>query len=165
MSVGRLFYRVFKYLDMKNLIQEKYVFWRFAIQDFHECSDTLALMQHTNNNGIKMALFKAAVIAYCRPFSGNEASFKDQKWKIDENWVHDKDLHQRMKDLRSKLFAHSDIPFRGPTLGKIGEINSISMKGFYFETAMDFVQPLDCLSKSMLARLIDETTKYEQKDL
>jgi hypothetical protein len=149
---------------MKDEIQERYVFWRFAIQDFFECADTIDLMAETENDGIKIALFKYAVICYCRPFTANEAKFKKQKWKIDDSLVSDKALHNKIMDLRSKLFAHSDVPFREPVLGKMGDMYPISMKSFSLYTALDLASPLSVMAKELFSVLIKMAKEYEREN-
>jgi hypothetical protein len=148
---------------MKDETQERYVFLRFVIQDFYECAETLELLENSEKNEIKMALFKSAVIAYARPFSGNKAVHKKQNWHLDENWVTDLETHKLAIEYRSKLFAHSDIPYRSPNLAKIGNHFPISMRGTYFEKYMELVEPLEKLSKKMISVLIDKVKEYEVK--
>ncbi|AGH42734.1 hypothetical protein [Paraglaciecola psychrophila] len=148
---------------MKDETQERYVFFRFAIQDFFECAETLELLESSDNNEIKMALFKAAVIAYARPFSGNKAVHKKHNWRLDENWVTDLEVHRLAIEYRSKLFAHTDIPYLSPSLAKIGNRLPISMRGTYFEKYMELVEPLAMLSKSMISVLKNKTKEYEVK--
>jgi len=148
---------------MKDETQERYVFFRFAIQDFYECAETLELLENSDSNEVKMALFKAAVVAYARPFSGNKAVHKKHNWRLDENWITDQETHNLTTEYRSKLFAHSDIPYRSPNLAKIGNHFPISMRGTYFEQYMELVEPLARLSKQMISVLIDKTKEYEVK--
>ena len=148
---------------MKDETQEQYIFFRFAIQDFYECAETLELLESSDNNEVKLALFKAAVVAYARPFSGNQAVHKKQNWRLDENWVTDLKVHEVAIEYRSKLFAHSDISYRVPHLAKIGNRFPISMRGTYFEKYMELVAPLAKLSKKMISVLIDKTKEYEVK--
>ncbi|MDF7809622.1 hypothetical protein P4E94_19445 [Pontiellaceae bacterium B12219] len=149
---------------MDNLIEERYVFWRLAIHDFSECTTTLELISTTSFHKIKMALFKSAIIAYCRPFSGNQAKYKKNKWKIDEKWVVDRDLHQELMDLRSQLFAHTDITYRNPKLAPFGDKSIIAMKGFYYETAMELVEPTKKLCTSVRNILLDKIAAYEKEN-
>lgn len=149
-------------ITMNNELQERYVFWRMATQDLHECYDTLDLISKTEINKIKMSLFKSAVVAYCRPFSGNEAKFKKQKWKLDEALVDNLDLHNRLLELRSRLFAHSDVIFREPNLCYIGGAYGITMKGFHFKEAMGMVGEISILSKSIEKVLVKKIEEYER---
>jgi 6-phosphogluconate dehydrogenase len=148
---------------MKDITQERYVFWRFATQDFFECAETLELLENCEDNEVKMALFKAAVVAYARPFSGNKAVHKEQNWHINENWVTDIETHKLAIEYRSKLFAHTDITYRSPNLSKVGNRFPISMRGTYFEKYMELVEPLSSLSKKMISVLIDNIKEYEAK--
>ncbi len=148
---------------MKDLTQERYVFWRFATQDFYDCSATLKLINETTNKRIKASLFKYAVIAYCRPFSGNEAMYKEQSWTIDINWVDNLELHNELIELRSKLFAHKDIPYLKPTLGNVGDMYPISMKGVYYDQYIAMVEPLLALSNSMLETVKEKANNYKKQ--
>lgn len=149
---------------MMDITQERYVFFRFAIQDFYECAETLELLKSAESNKVKMALFKAAVIAYARPFSGNKATFKNDNWRLLKGeWDIDTITHDLALEYRSKLFAHSDIPYRSPKLGKIGNRFPISMRANYFEKYMELVDPLLLQSKQMITALVKKTKFYESE--
>ncbi|NQU65509.1 MAG: hypothetical protein HQ517_14665 [SAR324 cluster bacterium] len=147
---------------MHDEIQEKYVFYRMVHADFEECSSTLGLLSEIENKKIKLALVKAAIVAYYRPFSGSNPVNRSRKWKLDEALITDIQTHEEVKKNRMHLVAHSDLEFREPQLAKIGELFPISFKGFYFENFMELVEPLRKLASDMVTVMSKEILKYEK---
>lgn len=146
---------------MESELEERYVFWRLAHADFQECFDFLNLVEAVDHKKAKLALVKAAIIAYGRPFSGNASLFREQKWKVNKDWVPDKLTHELVLGWRDSLVAHTDIPFRQPILSR--KKYSIRLKGVYYEDFMGQVDPLKNLSSMMIDILDKKMADYTKE--
>ena len=76
---------------MKDETQERYVFFRFAIQDFFECARTLELLESSDNNEIKMAPPMPPTPFRYRFFihwddERNEEAFRDEERDQEGHW-------------------------------------------------------------------------------
>jgi hypothetical protein len=108
--------------------------------DFGEARDCLRYFQTLDLSAtdvvVQRALLTAAVIAYCRPFSGNEAhdmateqvAVKLKALFSDEQWV----LHGELNALRNEAVAHSDYD-RRPVGRTHGSLTGFSIWGENFD--------------------------------
>lgn len=155
---------------MDNETEERYVFWRFSTSDIDECVKTLELLDSTSCNKTRLALIKASIIAYGRPFSANESVYKIRKnknepWRLDASLIPNelKETHELILTYRNKIVAHSDIPHRDPKLGKFGKHFVISSTGIHYEQYLELVSPFKGLASELLKRLWASIKEYESK--
>ena len=65
------------------------------------------------------AILRDAVISYCRPFSGNRAKDGSTHHLSLRFVPRDlRELHDELFDLRMQAFAHTDVEFRRPQIGR-----------------------------------------------
>ncbi len=95
----------------------KKTFHRAALsrRDFHEVCEFLKAIPGENSRTARYALITSAIIAYARPFSGNERDRDAEATSslhIDPAAILDADqvaLHQEIVRLRNKLIAHAEF--------------------------------------------------------
>ena len=135
-----------------------------AYANFEECCRSLELLSDDQSNAVKLSIVKVAIVTYYRPFSGSNPIHRACKWKIDEAWINDSSTHEKAKEFRDHLIAHTDLEHSSPHLAKIDELYPISFKGFYFEDYMKLVEPLHNLAKDLCNVLKSKIKSYEQEN-
>lgn len=153
---------------MKSLTEEKYVFYRLCAGDIQECTKTLALLDESTSDVMRLALIKASIISYARPFSGNESRYRVKgKWRLDGQYVPARytSEHNKAIEYRDKLIAHSDIPHRNPQLLRAGEHFAIGHDAPLQEEYFEFSKILSAMSAELLKELWSLIIRYEKESL
>jgi hypothetical protein len=110
--------------------------------DFNEAQEYLRELQELPSEArvaLKRALLTAAVVAYCRPFSGNDnhpkatshLAVKFGEWFKPAQIA----LHEKLLDLRGKAVAHSDYDAK-----PVARIGSVPIGFAYFSGYRDLLQ-------------------------
>lgn len=95
----------------------EYRFLRLYSIDLQMARQTLALLQRYRRTDVRYALFRDAVVAYARPFSGNrDPSGKSHRLGCQLVPKAHRSLHDDLLNLRMQLFAHTDFAVRQPTV-------------------------------------------------
>ncbi len=153
---------------MNNLIEERYVFYRFCARDVQESVNTLALLDDAPNDLMRLALIKSAIISYARPFSGNQPQFRESgKWRLDSSFVPSAhtETHRKAIEYRDKLIAHSDIPHRKPQLLNGGLDWAIGLEVPSYNDYSEFSDALRILSIELFEVLCIKIKDYERESL
>lgn len=152
---------------MKSLTEEKYVFYRICTGDIQECVKTLEMLEHATSESMRVALIKASIVSYARPFSGNQSVYKheNKKLRLDKKYIPKNfiETHDRAIELRDKLIAHSDIPYRNPELLKSTSHFAIGYNMPLNDAYMEFSKALYTASTALLKNLWDLTINYEKE--
>ena len=155
---------------MQGKLQERYVFYIKATGDIEAALQSLALIPKTDDNYIKAALIRDAIVSYCRPFTRNDTVFphsrtvikKGQKKKkvSKQLWLphsfvppRKRVLQRKVMWARNKLIAHSPLKEREPRLALLGGQFFVTMKGFYYKELISLEAPLKGLCQTMLNKL------------
>ena len=127
----------------------------------------LSLVDQVDVELVKFSLIKSSLIAYARPFSGNESVFRaKRKWKLPDSLIPECMLKQHSKaiEYRDKVIAHTDITYRNPKLFP-GHHFAICHDAPGFNELFEFSKDLSELSFQVLERLWVEIKKYEREFL
>jgi len=91
--------------------QEQYVLRHLSLIDMERVQHSLSKMKELNDGYLKEALFRDAVVSYIKPFSGNRGENQKKGLRISQKGIpaHLKAAHQKIEDIRNKLFAHNDL--------------------------------------------------------
>lgn len=153
---------------MKTEDEERYVFFRFCISDLQECRDTLDLLIEVENDALRLAVIKSAIVSYARPFSGNEGKYRSKgKWRLDKNLVplNYGAIHTKAMEYRDRFVAHSDIPYRAPELLKAPRGYAIGSNRPELHELIDLSKPLRETCVEIIRALWVEVRKYDEKPL
>jgi hypothetical protein len=97
---------------------EEYSFLRLYSIDLDQSRQAVALLRSVAEEQLRHALFRDAVLSYCRPFSGNRRRDGTQHRLSVRKYVPKdmRSLHHELSGLRRQVFAHTDILFLRPQL-------------------------------------------------
>src|SRR5690348_6747188 len=101
---------------MKNIIEEKYTFYRLCHIDFTEAINSLKMLSKYEHPYIKFVLLRDIIISYARPYSKTKGVFTPEHRLKAKGLVPRqlKSLHQTLLGLRNKIIAHTDLIARNP---------------------------------------------------
>jgi len=154
---------------MKDHIEERYIFYWLAMVDMDRVLKCISYIESLEDDFLKDAMVRDAVVSYMRPFSGNEGIHQRKGLKVPTSSIpaNLKSQHTEIETYRQKLFAHMDISFQSPKL-ECYEINgkkhySFTTKGYERTHVQHLVKPLGKLAKIVRSYLMKELNKIEQK--
>ena len=110
---------------------ELYKLYRLYSMDFDMAIHTLNALKrypkHTNRyrllQWVRYSLLRDAVVSYARPFSGNRGIlFKSHSLSLRLVPKEFRVLHSRLINLRSQLFAHTDLTYKDPKVMELGRL-------------------------------------------
>ena len=142
---------------MNSLAEERYVFFRLCAGDIQECVKSLEMLGDAVSDRMRVVLVKASIVSYARPFSGNKSQYKEQSWRLDQNYVPNEfcQVHEQAIEYRNKLIAHSDIPHRRPELLRKGPHLAIGHNAPFDDEYLEFSKLLSPASTALLEVLWD----------
>ena len=144
------------------------MFYRMVTGDLDEAYRSLKITRRYRKADVIIALVRDAIVAYARPFSCNKGKFA-KKLSLSKKDVPKslQDFHEKVIDFRNQVFAHSDIPFRGPRLGRLqldsGYIYPISLKGLYYEELVSYIEPLKQLILEVHGSVVEKIKRIENE--
>ena len=98
---------------------EKYKFLRLYDMDFEMALQTISMLKRYKKFDVRFALLRDIVVTYARPFTvskGFEINNHIYGIKFESNEM--KSLHNELLTLRNQLFAHTDLSYKNPKVGK-----------------------------------------------
>jgi len=99
--------------------EDTYTLYRLYQRDFDEALHTMRLMRRYRRPEVRYCLLRDAVIAYCRPFSGNRGHVHNRH-KLPLRFVPrgSRSIHDDLVRRRHGLIAHTDIKERRPQIAR-----------------------------------------------
>jgi len=142
------------------------IFYRTALsrRDFHEACEFLQALPGATNKVTRYSLITAAIIAYSRPFSGNEKdpnAEADRTLHLDPTTILSDSqllLHNEILRLRNKLVAHAEFA-ESPVRLLDSQPDGMTLHGPYIETngryydLRDFLLEIDMAAFTRIADL------------
>lgn len=141
--------------------QEKYVFRHLSLIDMERTWKSLEKMEDVNDDHIKDALFRDAIVSYVKPFSDNRGQNQRNGLRVSQKGIPSelKDTHKEIVGIRNRLFAHNDLEYQDP---EFGPGTSFSVKGYEKVFLGHLVEPLIMLSKIIHGKLMNEMDLIEK---
>ena len=97
---------------------EKYAFLRLYDHDLEMSLQTIKVLRRYSRKDVRFPLLRDIIVTYCRPFTssrGDEINKDFLSIKPFEN-KNMQLLHEKLLELRSQLFAHTDLTFKKPSI-------------------------------------------------
>lgn len=128
--------------------QEQYVFRHLSLIDMERAKKSIEKMEASNDQYIKEALFRDAVVSYIKPFSDNRGGNVKRGLKLNQKGI-PKDLksaHKEIEDIRNQLFAYNDLAKQET---QFGPETSFSINGYEKVFYENLIEPLKQLVVAM----------------
>ena len=99
-----------------NQTKERYAFIHLSIVDMSRAISSIELLSLQDNEHIRDALMRDAVISYAKPFSSNKGVISKHRLRIDDSYIPTESLseHKAVIAARNKLIAHVDLDGQNP---------------------------------------------------
>lgn len=108
--------------DLKDKVEQDYVFLRFSLTDIGQARRSLAMIRRYRRPDVIDALVRDTVIAYSRPFMKSNGPFGINILKCGDVVPRDqRPLHKKAITLRNKVVAHKDLAPLNPALSRWGQ--------------------------------------------
>jgi tRNA U55 pseudouridine synthase TruB len=147
---------------------EKYAFLRLYEHDLEMALQTAKIMNRYRKTDVKFALLRDLVVTYCRPFteSRGEGITKDffaiKKFESNEM----KELHNELMELRSSLFAHTDLNFKKTQIANWSNDEKkwfpMAFRGYDYTLLADKVPEIVKLISYARNQLVLQIRQYEE---
>jgi len=141
-----------------------YIRRHMSLNDISQSASFLKKLRQTDDNELRLALETAAVVSYCRPFSGNDKHLEATKRPDLDFTDKEQEIHDNILKLRRKVYAHTDMEPRDPFFDwNFAEVVPV---GHYLNPFHDFeklVDDFDYLCKSVLKKLIKKQLEFQNK--
>lgn len=117
---------------------EQYQFIRLWEHDVNLAFYTLKILKRYKKDDVRNALLRDIIVTYARPFSSSKGK-EIKKHKLSLKFVpsQKRNLHNELIDLRNQLFAHTDLQYKNPKVGKWDfghyKMYPMSFKGFDYK--------------------------------
>ena len=154
----------------KELITlEQYQFNRLCEHDLNLAIYTLKILKRYKKDDVRNALLRDIVVTYARPFSLNKGK-EIKKHKLSLKFVpsQKRNLHNELIDLRNQLFAHTDLPYKNPKVGKWDfghyKMFPMSLKGFDYKKMHRKIDEITNLI-SMVHQNLKDRIREQQNNL
>ena len=117
-------------------------------------------IETSNDQYIKEALFRDAVVSYIRPFSDNRGENVKRGLKLNQKGIPKelKSAHKEVEDIRNQLFAHNDLSKQET---QFGPGTSFTVNGYEKVFCEHLVEPLKQLSVVMHEYLMQEMNELK----
>lgn len=144
--------------------QEKYVFKYLSSIDMERVKRSIEKIEISDDEYIKEALFRDAIVSYIRPFSDNRGEHLKKGLKLKQNGIPEKlkSAHKEIEDIRNQLFAHNDLEYQNV---QFGPGTSFSVKGYEKVFFNHLVEPLKQLAEAVHKKLMQEMRELDEKGL
>lgn len=147
---------------------EKYAFLRLYDHDLEMAIQTIKVLRRYRRKDVRFPLLRDIVVTYCRPFteSRGDGIRKDflgvRKFENPEM----ESLHNKLVNLRSELFAHTDLTFKKPQIANWSKGDKkwfpMAFKGFSYEELDSELPNIINLIKYVQEDLKKQINKYEK---
>jgi hypothetical protein len=144
--------------------QEQYVFKHLSLIDMERTQRSIEKVEISDDEYIKEALFRDAVVSYIRPFSGNRGEHVKRGLKLKQDGIPEnlKSVHKEIEDIRNQLFAHNDLEYQNV---QFGPETSFSVKGYEKVFFCHLAEPLKQLAEAIHKKLMQEMLEQREKGL
>lgn len=144
--------------------QEQYVFRHLSLIDMERAQKSIEIMGASDDEYIKEALFRDAVVSYVKPFSGNRGEHIKKGLKLKKQIIpkNMKNTHKEIENIRNQLFAHNDLEQQDI---KFGLGSSFSVKGYERVFFSHLAEPLKDLAAAVHSNLLNEMTELRENGL
>ncbi len=146
---------------------EQYQFIRLWEHDLNLAIYTLKTLKRYKKDDVRNALLRDIIVTYARPFSLNKGK-EIKKHKLSLKFVpsQKRNLHDELIDLRNQLFAHTDLPFKNPKVGKWDfghyKMYPMSFKGFDYKNMHRKIDEITNLVKEVHQNLVNKIRELEK---
>jgi hypothetical protein len=146
---------------------EQYQFIRLWEHDLNLAIYTLKTLKRYKKDDVRNALLRDIIVTYARPFSVNKGK-EIKKHKLSLKFVpkQKRKLHDELIDLRNQLFAHTDLPFKNPKVGKWDfghyKMFPMSFKGFDYKKVHRKIEEITNLINEVHLNLVTEIKDIEK---
>ena len=144
--------------------QEQYVFRHLSLIDMERVQKSIEKMEASDDEYIKEALFRDAVVSYIRPFTDNRGENVKRGLKLNKKGVPKnlKSVHKEIEDIRNQLFAHNDLAEQKT---QFGPGTSFSVNGYERVFCDHLVEPLKQLASAVFENLMQEMNELKENGL
>ena len=147
---------------------EKYAFLRLYDHDIEMAIQTIKVLRRYRRKDVRFPLLRDVVVTYCRPFTESRGDGINKDFlgvKKFEN--HNMQLlHERLMELRSQLFAHTDLMFKKPQIANWSKGDKkwfpMAFKNFDYEELERELLNIINLLKYVQKELNKQISEYEK---
>ncbi len=152
--------------NMDSKAVEKYKFYRLYEQDVAAAIHTLKILKRYKKIDVRHALLRDIIVTYVRPFTvskGHEICKHALSPRLVPSKL--KKLHSELLDIRHQIFAHTDLVYKNPKVGKwdLGhcKVFPMSFKGYDYNRLDTRVDDIAELIYSVQKRLWEKIKEFE----
>jgi hypothetical protein len=132
-----------------------------ALIDMERVQKSIEYLKSTEDEYLKDALFRDAVVSYAKPFLNNHYSNGTKGLCISKNHIPNEleNFHNEVIVIRDKLIAHTDMTLQKPRVDKyqdeMGDNYSLTVSGYENIFKDHLIDPLYKLSKAVHKSLLN----------